>query len=119
MRASSQKAKAYMSISKWDSKFSNRRTLVRSFLDLRPFNKLPLGSRESCVSGIPIFKGGCGMQKVNMAFDSSQRVRSINAEVKALANNVMWKGFENDGSDAFETLQTSLAKCKVQVHAVL
>ena len=55
---------------------------------------------------------------VNIAFDSSQRVRSINAEVKDLANKVIWKGFERDGSAAFETLQTSLAKYKVQVHAV-
>ena len=55
---------------------------------------------------------------VNTAFDSSQRLRSMNPEVKDLANNVMWKGFENDGSEAFDTLQKSLAKYKVQIQAV-
>lgn len=45
---------------------------MESFLFFKPFNKLPFGSRESDVRGLPFFRGALAMKIENAVFPVAQ-----------------------------------------------
>ena len=53
-------------------KWSSFRTRIESFLLLRPFRRLPLGSFESEVRGFPFFRGSLTMKIEKARFPAPQ-----------------------------------------------
>lgn len=89
--------------------------ILRAF---SPSNKLPLGSFDPSVIGLPFFTGGCPTKISKTRLLKSQMTNRRNPPKSDLKRTVIWNGHVAGIVEVFGKLQNILANARVYFQAV-